>query len=96
MRQAQPSFDWMKANSFQLNAAVTEGNDVMPSSTDNAYATTPYESKYIIILYKYVNKPIHVKIITYVLNAEYLIMLPATKKLSPLQCIFSEPKTFTV
>ena len=52
----------MKANSFQLNAAVTEGNDVMPSSTDNAYATTPYESKYIIILYKYVNKPIHVNV----------------------------------
>ena len=31
----------MNANSFQLKAAVTEGKDVMPKSTENAYATTP-------------------------------------------------------
>ena len=58
MRQAQPSFDWMKANSFQLNAAVTEGNDVIPKSTDNAYATTPFKLKYIFFIQIY-QPPIH-------------------------------------
>ena len=35
----------MNANSFQLKAAVTEGKDVMPKSTENAYATTPFSIK---------------------------------------------------
>ena len=35
----------MNANSFQLKAAVTDGNEVMPRSTENAYATTPMKQK---------------------------------------------------
>ena len=34
----------MNANSFQLKAAVTDGNDVIPKSTEKAYATTPVEN----------------------------------------------------
>ena len=33
----------MNANSFQLKAAATDGNDVIPKITENAYETTPEE-----------------------------------------------------
>ena len=42
----------MNANSFQLKAAVTEGKEVIPKSTENAYATTPFS-----IRIKNVNHP---------------------------------------
>ncbi len=36
-----PSLDWTKANSFHVSEAVTEGSEVMPSTTARANAVTP-------------------------------------------------------
>ena len=36
-----PNFDWTKANSFQVKTLVTEGKEVIPSNTANAYENTP-------------------------------------------------------
>ena len=45
MRQIQPKFDWMKANSFHDNEAETEGRDVMPNKMAQTKAKTPKSKK---------------------------------------------------
>jgi hypothetical protein len=45
MRQAQPRFDWMKANSFQEREADTDGSDVMPNKMAKTNARTPETRK---------------------------------------------------
>ena len=44
-KHVHPNFDWIKANYFQLKAAATDGNDVIPNITEKAYETTP-ETEY--------------------------------------------------
>ena len=40
-KQAHPNFVCTNANSFQLKAAATDGNEVMPNITEKAYETAP-------------------------------------------------------
>ena len=45
-RHNHPSFDWMKANSFQVNTSVTDGNEVIPKIIARPKQIAPMSMKY--------------------------------------------------